>query len=90
MFASIASHVGTSAVLFDAHLALGTVLGVHEQVVASLRVVLTLDVPLVDGLARVGRVIWQLTLETIRVLARRAQHFTRRRFTLAPNDVRAF
>lgn len=90
VFASIASHVRTAAVLFDAHLALGTVLGVHEQVVARLRVVLTLDVPLVNGLARVGRVIRQLTLETIRVLTRRAHDSTRRWFTLAPNYVRTF
>jgi hypothetical protein len=49
VLASIAGHVRAAAVLLDAHLALGTILGVNEQVVACLRVVLALDVPAAYG-----------------------------------------
>lgn len=51
MFASIASHMRASAVLFNAHLAFGTVLSVHEKIVSGLRIVLALDVPLTNSLA---------------------------------------
>lgn len=59
VLAPVACHVRASAILLDAHTTLGTVLGVHEQVVASLRVVLTLGQPLLDGGTRVGRMVGQ-------------------------------
>lgn len=65
MFASIASHMRTPSVLFNAHLAFGTVLSVHEKIVSGLRIVLALDVPLTNSLAGIGRVISELALETV-------------------------
>lgn len=90
MLASVARHVRAAAVLLDAHLALGTILGVHEQVVARLRVVLALDVPFVNSVARVGRVIRRLALEAVLILAPHAHDLSRRRLALRPHYVRTF
>ena len=86
MFASVAGHVRAAAVLLDAHLALGTILGVDEQVVARLRVVLALDVPLAYDLTRVGRMVGHEAREAVLCATLGAQYAPRRRLALRPHD----